>query len=186
MAPSATISFSNSQFLSYTLPTGIAVDSSGNIDVAANSFVCAEAFCNGRYFGCDGSASYFAGSISVYSPGSYALKSNFAPSALNWTGSQLYGGTMSVPSIALDGSGNIYVPVSLQSGIAPNIFASEVLTFPAGSEGSQPPSATIVGSNTGLDYSLGVAIGPGTSSPLPTMAAASRAPSRERQSSDWR
>ena len=57
--------------------------------------------------------------------------------------------------IALDASDNIYL-----TNDATDILGDRVTVYPAGSTGNQPPSAVIVGTNTGLAFPAGMAIDP--------------------------
>ncbi|HYB90595.1 MAG TPA: NHL repeat-containing protein [Candidatus Binataceae bacterium] len=112
-------------------PTGIALDSSGNIYVSnAGSWVG----------GVD--------SITVYPAGS---NGNVQPST---TISGASTGLLMPWGIALDSSRNIYV-ANLGSSVGQ---LDSVTVYSAGSSGNATPSATISGSNTGLDSPGGIAV----------------------------
>jgi DNA-binding beta-propeller fold protein YncE len=55
--------------------------------------------------------------------------------------------------IALDGNANIYL-----TNDASDSLGDRVTVYPAGSSGNMPPSAVIVGSNTGLAFPAGIAV----------------------------
>jgi sugar lactone lactonase YvrE len=112
-------------------PTGIALDPSGNIYVANHSSE------NG---GTD--------AVTVYPAGS---NGNVVPSA-TIDGSKT--GLDFPAAIALDTSGNIYVA----NDGSEDGGADTVTVYPAGSKGNVAPSATVSGSNTGLDDPQGIAL----------------------------
>jgi len=113
---------------------GIAVDSNGNIYVAN-----------------DGSSDGGTDSITVYPPGS---NGDAAPIAVIEGDNT---GLINPTGVAVDSSGNIYVANCGELCGGGNINPS-VTVYPPGSNGNAIPSATISGSNTGLDYSLGIAV----------------------------
>ncbi|HYB91935.1 MAG TPA: NHL repeat-containing protein, partial [Candidatus Binataceae bacterium] len=119
-APTATIAGSNTGL---TNPTGIALDSSGNI-----------------YEADAGSITGGNDSVNVYAAGS---NGNVTPAA-TITGTST--GLANPTGIALDSSGNIYVPNSnsVWGG------TDSITVYPAGSNGNATPSATIAGAGTGL------------------------------------
>ncbi len=128
VVPSATIDGSKTGL---DFPAGIALDSSGNIYVAN-----------------DGSEDGGTDTVTVYPAGS---NGNVAPSA---TVSGSNTGLDDPQGIALDTSGNIYVTNDgSSSGVA-----DTVTLYPAGSTRNVAPSATVSGSNTGLDNPQGIAL----------------------------
>jgi HYDIN/CFA65/VesB-like, Ig-like domain len=122
--PSATISGPNTGL---NRPVGIAVDHGGNIYVANQG-----PFSNGS----------FASSVTVYPAGS---NGDILPSA---TISGANTGLRDPSGITLDGSGNVYVANQGNNYLGVDWT---VAVYPAGSNGNVAPSATIGGSNTGLD-----------------------------------
>jgi hypothetical protein len=112
-------------------PTGIALDTSGNIYVSNAD-----------------SALGGTDSITVYPAGS---NGNATPSA---TISGASTGLLVPSGIALDSSGNMYVtnPGSQVGG------ADSITVYPAGSNGNATPSATISGTSTALDSPGGIAV----------------------------
>jgi sugar lactone lactonase YvrE len=112
-------------------PTAITLDSSGNIYVA-NA----------------GTQNGGANTVTVYPAGS---NGNVAPSA-TISGSNT--GLLVPWGIALDSSKNIYV-----ANDGSSVGQSDSVTvYPAGSNGNVTPSATISGTNTGLDSPGGIAV----------------------------
>ncbi len=129
VAPIATISGSNTGL---TYPTGVAVDSSGNIYVA----------------------DYYALSVFVYPPlGSSTGFLNEAPiAAISGDNTGLYLPT----GIAVDSSRNIYVA---DEGISDSIiYPPSVYVYSAGSNGDAFPIATISGSKTELSSPVAIAL----------------------------
>ncbi|MGH7815725.1 MAG: hypothetical protein ACREQI_17190, partial [Candidatus Binataceae bacterium] len=118
-APSATITGPATQL---GQPSGIAIDSNGQIYVVNNS--------------CGPSAS---GCIAIYAPLGSQTGNN----------QRRQHGTEHPIGVALDSAGNIYVA---------NI--SSVTVYPAGRSGNQTPTATIASGSTGLSLPLGIAIRP--------------------------
>jgi len=112
-------------------PTGVAVDSNGNIYVTNI-----------------GNASAPSYSVTVYPAGTTG---NTTPSAIIGGSST---GLVNPSAIAVDGNGNIYV-----ANNGSNVDGIDAVTvYPAGSNGNVAPSATISGSNTGLDGPSGIAV----------------------------
>jgi sugar lactone lactonase YvrE len=137
-APAATITGSKTLLDS---PTGVAVDSNGNIYVANESggpVVRHEKNDRGR--------------ITVYAAGS---DGNVAPIA---TISGAATGLSYPIGIALDSSWNIYVANALTANTGSNPIGPSITVYPAGSNGNAAPSAVIAGANTGLNYSQGIAL----------------------------
>jgi sugar lactone lactonase YvrE len=122
-------------------PTGVAVDSDGNIYVAneeGGPVVRHERNDRGR--------------VTVYAVGS---DGNVAPIA-TISGS---GTGLSYPiGIALDSSGNIYVANAETANTGSNPASASITVYPAGSNGNAAPSAVIAGGNTGLNYPQGIAL----------------------------
>jgi Beta-propeller repeat/NHL repeat len=129
--PSATITGSNTGLMS---PTGIAVDSNDNIYVSNES-----------------PSSVSNGSITVYTAGS---NGNVTPSA-TIVAANTGSGTFDPMGIALDPSGNIYVPSVAAVGHSIS-YAVDVL--PSGSNGTVTPSSVIVGLQTQLEQPSGIAL----------------------------
>jgi len=133
IAPTATISGVKTG-LAY--PTGIAVDSGGNIYV-------------GNFYTANTKGEIFS-SVTVYSAGS---KGNARPIAV------ISGDNTSFyypQGMALDSSGNLYVSANL-GGI------SAIEIFPAGSNGNVSPAVTITGADTGLSFPHAIALDAGGS-----------------------
>jgi 6-phosphogluconolactonase (cycloisomerase 2 family) len=126
-------------------PTGIALDSRGNIYVAnelGGPFVRGARFDKGR--------------LTVYPVGS---NGNMAPIA---TISGAATGLAFPVGIALDSDGNIYVANGLTANTRSNLkFDPSITVYPGGSTGNAPPSAIITGDHTGLEYPLGIALDSG-------------------------
>ena len=124
--PTATIT---SSFTGLEGPSGIALDSSRNIYVA-NQF--------GNY------GNVAAGSIDIYSAGSYATGTPIATIAGDSTG-------LSYPfGIALDSADNIFV-LNRDNAIT---------VYPAGSAGDAAPNATISVDRSGKSYPIAIAVSP--------------------------
>jgi sugar lactone lactonase YvrE len=122
-------------------PTGVAVDSEGNIYVANESGGPAE-----RHERND------RGKVTVYPVGS---DGNVAPIA-TISGSRT---GLSYPlGIALDSSGNIYVANADTANTGSNSTGPSITVYPAGSHGNAAPIAVIAGGNTGLNYPQGIAL----------------------------
>ncbi len=136
VAPIATISGAETE-LAY--PIGIALDSGGNIYVSNSNTANSSSGLND-----------FA-SITVYPAGS---NGNASPSSVIAGDST---GLTYSPGIALDSSRNLYA-VGYESGVGYGVNV-----YPAGSNGNVPPSASIVGANTGLDGPAGIALDSGGS-----------------------
>jgi sugar lactone lactonase YvrE len=131
-APIADITGSSTQF---SFPSGIALDSNGNIFVANNE-------------GGPG----FQGSITEYPAGATG---NVAPIA-TITGSAT--GLAGPLGIALDSAGNIYVANQYVAGSSSPDNDSSITVYSAGSNGDAAPIATIGGRNTGLENLNGIAV----------------------------
>ncbi|HVN63499.1 MAG TPA: SBBP repeat-containing protein, partial [Candidatus Binataceae bacterium] len=125
VTPSITLSGASTGF---DEPYGVALDSNGNIYVTN---------CGSN---CGGSG---AGSVTVYPPGS---KGDAAPST---TIGGINTGMVDPAGIAVDSSGNIYVP---------NSGNQSVTIYAPGSNGNVPPAATIIGSSTLLSVPEGIAL----------------------------
>jgi hypothetical protein len=130
VAPSVTIAGGKTGF---DYPTGIALDSSGNIYVAN----CGED-CGGLN----------ASNVEVFAAGG---SGNIAPTATITGGNT---GLADPFGIALDSGGNIYVANELggQNG------RGSVTIYPPGSKGNAKPSASIAGHNTTLHTPTGIAV----------------------------
>src|ERR1700678_3743842 len=125
-------------------PTGVAVDSEGNIYVANESGGPAE-----RHERND------RGKVTVYPVGS---DGNVAPIA-TISGSRT---GLSYPlGIALDSSGNIFVTNTYTGNTRGSPPNSSVTVYRAGSNGNATPIAVIAGENTDLDYPQGIALDSG-------------------------
>jgi len=123
-------------------PSGIALDSQGNIYVA-NSL-------GGPVVRHE---SYDRGKVTVYPAGS---NGNIAPIA---TISGAATGLSYPAGIALDSSGNIYVANQLTANTSSSLEDYPSITvYPAGSKGNASPIAVIAGNNTGLNYPQGIAL----------------------------
>ncbi len=136
VTPIVTISTTNTTGLSF--PQGIALDSSGKIYVADDG----DRFCDGTE------------SVYVYPAGS---NGNVAPTA---TISGAHTGLCDPIGIALDFSGNIYVADDGNPNAFPYIFPKVLVYPPLGSSTgplNEAPTATISGSNTGLETPYGIA-----------------------------
>ncbi len=111
-------------------PQGIALDSSGNIYVG----------------------DWYAASVFVYPAGT---NGNIAPSSATISTTMTTG--LSEPEgIALDSSGNIYsadCPACYGYSGIPSVFV-----YSAGSNGNTAPTASISGTDTGLNYPYGIAV----------------------------
>ncbi len=130
-APIATISGSNTGLRG---PIGMAVDSSGKIYAA----------------GYNSNTGY---SVLVYAAGS---NGNVAPIA-TISGSNT--GLIGPIGTAVDSSGKIYVANDgIYNDFGVEIVPPSVLVYPAGSNGNVAPTATISGSNTGLNLPVGIAV----------------------------
>ena len=122
-------------------PTGIALDSQGNIYVA-NSLG-----------GPKVPNTEDSGMVTVYAAGSTG---NIAPIA---TISGAATGLAYPAGIALDSSGNIYVANELTGDTSSSLEDYPSITvYPAGSKGNASPISIIAGDNTGLSYSQGIAL----------------------------
>ena len=131
VAPFATISGAATG-LAY--PIGIALDSGGNIYVGNSDTANTSSYLK------------YEPSITVYPAGS---NGNAPPSAVVAGDST---GLNSSPGIALDSSRNLYA-----AGYVNDVGYS-VNVYPAGSNGNVPPSASIIGADTGLDGPDGFAL----------------------------
>jgi sugar lactone lactonase YvrE len=125
-------------------PTGIALDSQGNIYVA--NILGGPVVPNTED----------SGTVTVYAAGS---SGNIAPIA---TISGAATGLAYPAGIALDSSGNIYVANELTGNTSSSLEDYPSITvYPAGSKGNASPIAVIAGDNTGLDYPQGIALDSG-------------------------
>ena len=133
-APIATISGSNTGLSG---PDGITLDSSGNIYVADSG---------------DSSVTVYPPLASLFTQPDYPDETPIAAISTTMTT-----GLEEPTGIALDYSGNIYVTdlgnMYYGGSIPPSVFV-----YPAGSNGSVAPIATISGSNTGLYDPRGIAL----------------------------
>lgn len=175
IAPISTSSGSNTGL---SIPQGVALDSSGNIYVSdvnstgapqilvfaagSNGNAAPIATISGSNTGLTGAGRLAvdasgrlyvlnAGSqILVFAPGS---NGNVAPVA-TISGSNT--GLDNAQGLAVDSADNIYAVGQYPGN--PTGLQSSVTVYPAGSNGNVTPSATITGSNAGLNYSLDVAV----------------------------
>ena len=128
--PSKIISGSNTGL---SFPNGIALDASGNIYVA-------------QPLSPDGGLD----TVSVFAAGS---NGNITPSA---TISGPATGLNSPAGVAVDSNKNIYVTNEMSS--EDEVGGNSVTVYPAGSNGNVAPSATIAGSDTGINTPYGIAL----------------------------
>jgi hypothetical protein len=136
IAPLATIS---GKATGLSFPVSIALDSSDKIYVANFDTANVKSPLN------------LGGSITVYPAGS---KGNASPSAIIAGGNT---GLQDPGGIALDSNGNLYVTVLDCPGLCGgNAFGVNV--YPSGSSGNVFPSAAIIGADTGLSGSDGLAL----------------------------
>lgn len=152
VVPSAEIAGQNTGL---SAPWGIAVDSSGKIYVANQ-----------------GSGLFYYGSVTIYSPGSNGDATPIATIG-GWSNSSCR--TAGVPFPCCTGSGTgtcvdntgLYDPVRIALDSSGNIYVANfgddsgnysIGVFSPGSNGNATPIATIAGSNTELDFPIGVAV----------------------------
>ena len=128
-APASTIAGASTGLAA---PTGIALDTSGNIYVANAE-----------------SGSETVGKITIYSAGS---NGNVTPSAIISGSNTGLGGPV---GIAVDSLGKIYVANMLASG---SVVGGSVTVYAPGSNGDISPIASINGDNTALDHPQGIAL----------------------------
>ena len=175
VTPSATITGSNTGL---SCPTGIAVDSGGNIYVANllgdvdGSITVYPAGSNGNV---TPSATIAGPSTSLFDPGGVALDSSRNIYEYNWIYSPLdvyvypagsngdvafsafFGSAQDPVGIAVDSKGNTYLADGGNAYNWPDTGAS-VYVYPAGSNSYTAPIATITGSKTGLTGLEGIAV----------------------------